>query len=499
MVAFSFGRCAGQLEGRSSCDASGPLSVCAKERAPSCFVVKRSSHRCTRAPLTPRVPPDTIARALFDTPSLTPAPAASDPLPDPSHEQHGCESSGVGLGILRDTVRTLKEAKRYPEVTTLEKRQLHAAQRSITTYASLGHCTVTPIPHEPGVTMIVDRERGHFQGMQTCGCKICACCHGPIARAKTQEVENLLGEVERRGGEVMMATLTSSSVAYPSHKLLDLHHKTLTKVFKRRPLVRALEEAGYVGWVRGTEPQIDPLEERFHTHIHVALAFAQRVSDAQLDVIAGLIKSFWCDTIDQSGGFAVADQQVVERGQAKEAGAYGSKGVAKEIGQAAIKQGKRGSVSWYGLLRLIVEMDEAGNAYEHARLIALYRRFERMVHGARLHEISLKLARHVARVREEDPWQEEAAEVEEPCVPEREREGEARRIYVPYLVYNTLRQIGVAHVVPQLLAAHPELLEEFEHECAVEQGVAGERGYVVHASEELRRRLRVLFAPWCDR
>jgi len=293
----------------------------------------------------------------------------------------------------------------------------------------------------------------------------------------------------RRGGRVML-TLTCSNRGVRLKRQLLVLQQVYRLVFKRRAIVRWLKEAGHVGSVRGTEIQIHIKRRQFHPHLHVALAFDREVSEGEAEELRKLIASKWCETMRKKGMFALSSQQHAELAQDSGAGQYVAKGVAEEIGSGALKKGRNGSVSWYGLLWHIYWADQDGDVEERDALIELYQEFESAVHGKRWIAVSKGLKERAAL------WEEE----EEECGDEGEIKEEPKRvIWVPLVVHRALMALRVVHLVPSVLSADEALAERFAELCAEERRAAELRGYESNGGAMLHLELSQLFKGLVNR
>lgn len=382
-------------------------------------------------------------------------------------------------------------------LTKYKKIQLQKMQRKITTFPSMKHCGTTPIPDRVAVNLKIRGVSSGWDGLQRCKNKLCAACHGAERRKFISKADAALYAVEKQGGSIVMATFTCSNKgisAYDHMRLLDVARR---KLFKRRPVVRLLESLGFLGFVRGVEPQVNTAQMRFHTHLHLALAFTGKVTEEEAIAVRDLLARTWCEIVQKSGGFAVMGQQHMTRAaDGQEAAKYVSKGVALEIGSGYTKQGKtEGSVSFYGLLWMIAECDEQGDEERRDALILLYRELERASKGLQFISMSPSL-RNLAG---NDEIEEGEIDVTE------ETEEETDSVSVPLIVYRGLLSLKVAHLAPSFLAANKKQLEQFKTVCAGEEKISGEEileakrhGYMTGDEDLIKSELLLIFGELCN-
>lgn len=402
-------------------------------------------------------------------------------------EQDAGGHSG-SLGSLRDHCRAFWKAGEIQHVMRLEKIQLRALQREITTRKSQRYCGVTAIPTRDHVECVLDGRGGHWKGIQTCGSKTCVHCHGPARLTKIEQADRGLYAVHQAGGSLVMLTLTCSNRGVGLSDQLDALQAVYRLVFKRRAISRWMEARGYIGAVRGTEVQIHCAERRFHPHLHLCLAFAQELTAEDAEELRAMVSARWCETMGKKGLFATFEQQHGELAHDEGAGSYVAKGAAEEIGSGALKKGKNGSVSWYGLLWSIMWADEDGDTAERDALVELYREFEQATYRRQWIAVSRRLVELAGEAPEEEQDPSEEAE-----------EDAARVILVPLLIHRTLADMRIVHLVPALLSADEARAERFAKLCAEERRAAELRSYCVDGSGLLRWSLQRLFAGLVDR
>ena len=395
-----------------------------------------------------------------------------------------------GLGTIGANCRALWKAGEFQQVMRVERKQILALQRSLSSKSGQQKCLVAPIPTADHTECVLDERGGHWRGVQTCKSKTCVHCHVKARKEMIKEADRGLHHVLQAGGSVVMLTLTCSHRGVRLKRQLIALQQVYRLVFKRRAIVRWLKEAGYVGSVRGTEIQIHIKRRQFHPHLHVALAFEREVNEEEAEELRKLIAARWCETMRKKGIFALSSQQHAELAHDSGAGQYVAKGVAEEIGSGALKKGRNGSVSWYGLLWHIYWADQDGDVEERDALIELYQEFESAVHGKRWIAVSKSLKERAALWEEEEEESEEEGEL---------KEEPKRVIWVPLVVHRTLMDLRVVHLVPSVLSADEALAERFAELCAEERRAAELRGYESGAGALLRLELSNLFKGLVDR
>ena len=380
----------------------------------------------------------------------------------PDHEPGcGCvrdEKGGgmiQGLGRRRDKCRSKEKSEQNQHVRNLEKEQLKALQREITTKSSQRSCGIAPIPDRVEIPCVIRKDRAHWSGMQSCGSKLCVGCHIKARKKHIEEADLGLHAVEKAGGSLFMLTLTCSNQGVDLKVQAEALQKAYRSTFKRRALDRMLKAKDYVGAVRSMEIQINTAKGMYHPHMHVVLAFQSKLTDEELATLRSMIQAYWCESMKKMGRHALESQQHVTRAK-NDSGSYVAKGAAQEIGNSMIKRGSQGSVSWVGLLYEIQEADARGEVEYRDAMVEMYKHLESSLHNKRLISISPDL-RKLASVQDKDVDEQED-EVDDLVV-----------LYVPLELYNKLRTMRVAHLVPSLLLLYPQLKARFFHLCEAQR------------------------------
>ena len=412
-------------------------------------------------------------------------------LHDDGGETPGREGS---LGKRRDNCRTQGKTEELQGVRKEHRHRLHQLQRQITTIQSLRDCGVKEIPEQQVIYLEQKEPLGCYcwRGLQRCRSKYCVQCQWRHRVEVMTQADQVLWEVEKGGGTIVMVVLTCSNVGVGLKAQLEAQHKTWGKVKKRRELARAMKAAGYVGQVRGTEVMVHMQKETFHPHLHLALAFDEELSQEQVEEIGKLVVEYWCESLEKKGIRADRERQHVERARGREQtdGAqyrYVAKGVATEVTQGLVKVGKNGSVSYYGLLEAILEEVEGrGETLEYHRLVRLYQELEGQLYRKQLVSISKKLRERLPQSEElEQEEEEEETKVED-------------RIGVPLNVYQGIGQLKVQGFTAQLCSQNREFLERWKHVCRMELALQRHRGYPIKPSARLLGQLRQIYGEMAD-
>ena len=360
----------------------------------------------------------------------------------------------AGLGRRRDKCRSKEKSEQNQHVRNLEKEQLKALQREITTKTSQRSCGVAPIPDRVEIPCVIRKTHAHWSGMQSCGSKLCVSCHIKARKKHIEEADLGLHEVEKEGGSLLMLTLTCSNKGVDLKVQAEALQKAYRSTFKRRALDRMLKAKDYVGAVRSMEIQIHTTKGLYHPHMHVVLAFRAKLTDEELATLKLMIQTYWCESMKKMGRHALKSQQHVTRAK-NDSGSYVAKGAAQEIGNSMIKRGSQGSVSWVGLLYEIQEADARGDIEHRDAMIGMYKHLEISLHNKRLISISSELRKLASEQQEVDESEDEAEDLEV--------------LYVPLVLYKKLRAMKVSHLVPSLLFFDSLLRSRFSYLCDAER------------------------------
>lgn len=393
-----------------------------------------------------------------------------------------------GLGKRRVNSRTTKEHLENQKLTSRELSEVHEIQREITGIKGLSFCGITAIPGREVQLVKDEASRARFRGVVSCKSKFCVRCQKKQRKEKTDDLDKALWAVEKAGGTIMLGVLTCSNTGLRLRKQLDFLHKVWDLLFKRRPLKRKLEELGYIGFGRGDDVMLTVETRKHHAHLHYALAFKGHVSEEAEDELRQLMISLWCELMGKRDVVALEEQQRLERAKGRQEtdGAqfkYIAKGVALEVTNGLVKVGKRGSVTFFGLLVLIWRMKKEGLCSEGEidELITLYKEMESELERCRLVSISKELKKYA-----EDSVQEaeEAEDIEEAEV----------LVTVPANVFVAMRRLKVIWVTPSLCIDNEEFLRRLREVCARERARESIRGYEGGGvSEELLGEVRELY------
>lgn len=402
------------------------------------------------------------------------------------------ERSGVGgLGKRRVNSRTTKEHLGTQQLTSRELSEVHEIQREVTGIKGLSFCGITAIPGREVQIVKTEASRARFRGVVSCKSKFCVRCQKKQRKEKTDDLDKALWAVEKAGGTIMLGVLTCSNMGLKLRKQLDLLHKVWDLLFKRRPLKRKLEELGYIGFGRGDDVMLTVETRKHHAHVHYALAFKGSVSEEDEEELKQLVISLWCEIMGKRGVLALEDQQRLERAKERKEtdGAqfkYIAKGVALEVTNGLVKVGKRGSVTFFGLLVLIWRMKKEGlcSEMEIEELIALYKDMEKELERCRLVSISKELKKYAEDSAQEAEEVEEVEDIEEVEI----------LVTVPANVFVAMRRLKVIWVTPSLCIDNEEFLMRLREVCARERARESIRGYEGGGvSEELLGEVRDLY------
>lgn len=406
------------------------------------------------------------------------------------------KSEDGGLGKRRVNSRTTKEVLENQRLTSRELCEVHEIQREITGQKALSFCGITAIPGKEVQIVRSEASRARFRGVVSCKSKFCVQCQKKQRKEKTDELDEALWAVEKAGGTIMLGVLTCSNTGLRLRKQLDLLHKCWDLLLKRRPIVRHLAELDYIGFGRGDDVMMTVETRKHHAHIHYALAFKGKISEEEEEELRRLMISLWCEIMGKRGVLALEDQQRLERAKGRKDtdGAqfkYIAKGVALEVTNGLVKVGKRGSVTFFGLLVLIWRMKREGLCSEREieELITLYKETERELSRARLVSISTELKKYA-----ED--QAKSASVEESDAIEEAEEAEEAEVLVtlPANVFEAMRRLKVIWVTPSLCIDNEAFLRRLREVCAQERARESIRGYEGGgACEELMGEVRELY------
>lgn len=300
-----------------------------------------------------------------------------------------------------------------------------------------------------------------------------------------EEADLALYEVEKKGGSILMLTLTCSNTGVKLKPQSEALQKAFRSVFMRRKLLRAMNEKGYVGTVRSQEIQIDPKRFRYHPHLHLAMAFEKKMTEDELEDMASMIRTYWCESMKKQGFHAKRSQQHITRAKS-DSGKYVAKGAAQEIANSTIKRGANGSVSWVGLLFEIWDADQVGNVIRRDHLIKLYRHLEWSLFHKQLISIASALKKLVPEQEKEEEDEEKELE-------------ESKVLWVPVKVYNKLCQMKVSHLVPSFLMFDSGLKTRFSNLCDAQRVATDQNPYISECDSLVQTELETLFKLWANK
>lgn len=285
------------------------------------------------------------------------------------------------------------------------------------------------------VQIRADGKRANYCGMLTCGSVwVCPFCSAKVAAKRKAELEAIVGEHVKAGGDVFMATFTIPHNRFQKCKeLRDAVAKAWTKVISGNPWVRQRDRHS-IHWMRALE--VTHGGNGWHPHIHTLL-FTRAMTDAERDALDKWLFERWRDLVEKMGfgkptigawDFKRAYTPIV-------AVDYLLKGVAWELTHGHLKKGKEKTRSEGG--RTPAQILRDFEASPNKRDAALFQEFGEAFKGARQLTYSRGL-RDLYDIPE--PTDEELAA---------EPEGEiiAEITGVAYI------EISRRHLEPQLLAA----------------------------------------------
>lgn len=380
------------------------------------------------------------------------------------------------LGNIRVNCRKKEKRDAIQRLTNYEQNQISAYQGSFTEYKSMRDCGRKPIPLSTSVDIKKSGgSQAYFTGMQTCGGGRCVRCQWKKQKKFMDTLDRALYRVEQDGGTIVTGVLTSSNIGINPADHLTLNQKAyIATLRKHRKLGRLMESMGYIDKARGTELMIDPKTERFHPHIHVALAFDRELEDEEIEAFDGLATKVWCEYLRKRGVRADHDQQRFSKAKPRALTngneyRYVAKGVAYEVGNGMVKEGKRGSLSFYGLLVKGWRARKAGRDEEAELYERLYIRTERILFQRRMVGMGAKL-----KELGKEPEDIEGEEGEEGDQVE-------LMVTVPIEVFDALRAFKLVMITPQLCLQNDRFLEAFKALCDENMEAQRKRGYALRA------------------
>lgn len=209
------------------------------------------------------------------------------------------------------------------------------------------------------------REKAHFSNIFTCGsiwgCPVCA---AKISEYRKREVSKAMNEHIRRGGVVLLLTLTNSHNI--SHSLSGLkagQRKALKYFFgdrKGQLLFKLLGKTGHINAYEVTHG-----DSGWHPHHHVLVFItpsSETVGESSYPAIREALAVHWIDCC-RKAKLPLPD---MKHGLDLQDGSYAAKYVGKwglehEVTKGHIKKGKKGGLTPFDLLRLASDGDEAAS------------------------------------------------------------------------------------------------------------------------------------------
>ena len=213
------------------------------------------------------------------------------------------------------------------------------------------------------------RKKAHFSNIFTCGsiwgCPVCA---AKISEVRKNEVQKGMAEWKKRGGVVLLLTLTNSHNASHSLALLKKGQKRALSYFfgdrKGKMYFKLLGKQGHINAYEVTHGG-----SGWHPHHHVLLFLMpspETVDSSSYSAIRNGLADHWINCCRKAGLPLPSMKHGLDLQDGSLAAAYvGKWGLEHEVTKGHIKKGKEGGLTPFDLLGLAHSGDErAGKLFQ---------------------------------------------------------------------------------------------------------------------------------------
>lgn len=195
-------------------------------------------------------------------------------------------------------------------------------------------------------------SQAHYSNVQRCGSVwLCPVCAAQISEGRRQELKTGMARWTgfRNNGTVYLLTLTNPHHHGDNLKaLLEGQKKALHYLWGDRKPKEEFLRLGKVGHIISTE--VTHGKNGWHPHYHVLLFFKKEID---IKALTAFLAPVWQNCCKKSGLKMPSIENGVDIREGKYADKYVSKwGLADEVTKGHIKQGRKGSLTPWDLLRL---------------------------------------------------------------------------------------------------------------------------------------------------